>query len=109
MDKGKEPSEVVGWTEISEERDFATSDFEGLIFNQPSLSKVTKRSKGRSGAGTTQLISVIDKAGSGGKEHNVTRGSAGTLESGRQYMVASSPSLNVELIDGTKDSALSSH
>ena len=81
MDKGREPSEVVGWTEISEERDFATSDFEGLIFNQPSLSKVTKRSKGPSGA--SQLISVIDKAGSGGKEHNVTRGSAGSLESGR--------------------------
>ena len=28
----KEPSDVVGWTEISEERDL-TSDFEGLVFN----------------------------------------------------------------------------
>lgn len=33
MKKKHEPSEVVGWTEISEEQDHANSDFEDLVYD----------------------------------------------------------------------------
>ena len=41
-----EPSDVVGWTEISEEQDFANSDFEAMIDNK-SPQKLSKRNSKR--------------------------------------------------------------
>ena len=78
--KNDDPSEVLGWTQISEEQDFGNSDFEALIDDQTPMQRSHAKfpqSKKSKKPGAIQTKTMIDPASLGAAASSPTLANKG--------------------------------